>query len=87
MKWDHTGEVDKFVIYWNTEDGMEYNMRTTKHMYKIEDLTPATEYYVSVAAVFGSDISERSIYKYTVIIGNISFKIHTCSELACVGHV
>ena len=69
LAWDHEGEVDEFIIYWRTDIGMEYNISTANDdtKYKLEDLTPATLYYISVAAVYGGDVSERSesIYEGT----------------------
>ena len=62
LTWDHEGEVDEFIIYWRTESGMEYNISTANDntKYTLRDLTPATMYYISVAAVLGGDLSERS---------------------------
>ena len=71
LAWNQEGNVDKFILYWKTESGTEYNISTQTNRTTIylqhPTLTPATMYYISVAAVSGGDISERSetIYKGT----------------------
>ena len=71
LGWEQEGIVDNFIVYWKTESGTEYNISTQTNRTTIylqhPSLTPATVYYISVAAVRGGSISERSetIYEGT----------------------
>ena len=56
--------VDNFTIYWEVEHGSEYDITIsvdeTSFLLDDASLTPATMYYISMAAVVGFNTSSRS---------------------------
>ena len=71
FRWDQEGAVDAYLIFWKIENGTDHNIRfgSIYNDYSLNDpsLTPATMYYISLAAVLGMDVSDRSetIYRGT----------------------
>ena len=63
LTWYQIGEVDHFTLYWKAEHGSEYNMTIPGNETVVllnDSLTPATMFYISLAAVIGFHTSSRS---------------------------
>ena len=72
LDWDVTKIANAFEIYWTTGSDPEQIIRSENGVgrYALQNLSPATMYNISVAAVFGTITSERSevLYKGTGMI-------------------
>ena len=87
LAWLQVNPPDYYIIYWEPENGSEYNVRTPSddNSYILNDdrLTPATMYYISVTAVTWYNTSDRSNTTYAGT--GLSSVLHSSTDFDIFG--